>query len=303
MSALAAYRTLIRPPSDHGKIAVLSTLITDGREGEGMPIFFKQQIDGVRRRAASLGYHVELFALRPDARQHEQLSRVLIARGIQGVIVGGLPEGFGALEMRWDRLASSSIGRSLLQPRLHNASYNYAEDMMTAYRMLRARGYARIGFCNHLIAEQRAQYDYAASYLKSTCQDGAAHGACPLFLMEDRKGAGIVEWVRRHRIDAVISHGSMIEMIYSRLREVGISVPEEVGLVTFALNETNHTCAGLVEDMEALGEAAVMPLHMMLLNGDRGIPSPRHQILLNAIWREGATVRPPVEQATSGRTG
>jgi LacI family transcriptional regulator len=299
MTALAAYRNQVRPPSDHGTLAVLNALPRPNLQlgDDELPLFFRQQLAGVRRRAAALGYRVELFKLLPDVRQHEELSRRLTARGIQGLVVGGLPQGFGAVGMQWERFASSSIGRSMLEPRLHNASYNYAEDVEGVYRRLRTRGYRRIGFCNHQVSEQRAQYANVSGYFKSTFLDGEVHGGCPPLLTADPLMADVVAWVRRYRIDAIIGR-SYVEEIERRLREAGIGIPEEVGLVSTTLEYADEVTAGLREDMEALGEAAVTLLHAMLLNGERGVPRQRHQVLLNASWQEGKTLRGVVEATT-----
>jgi LacI family transcriptional regulator len=292
LSALAAYRNRTRPPADHGKLAIVSPYA----ENDIIP-YFPQLLSGIRRRAGELGYQTELFHLSREPGSQERLSRALFARGIQGVLVAVLPEDFGPLQMTWKFFTSASVGKSLVQPLLHDASYDFAGSVNFLYLKLRALGYRKIGYYHSMPVEMRSQYLYLSSYLKCLFLDGQSLDNSPPFFGDGTTSGDPVAWIRRHGFDAVLCGGDQADLLEKRIKETGLRIPRDIGLAVIALAWHDHARSGLREDMPTLGESAMTLLHSMLLNGERGIPKQRHLVLIDGIWQKGGTVR----KQTGGR--
>ncbi|EIP97738.1 transcriptional regulator [Opitutaceae bacterium TAV1] len=284
MSALIAWRQRNRPAGNYGKLAVLNAW---GEPEEALPNFFRTQLSSVRTRADALGYKTEVFDVPAEEQEQKRLSRILEARGIRGVIVGPVPAERPHLFLDWKRFCVIALGHSLASPKFHYAANNHYMSVETAYRKLRALGYRRIGFHNFAESEKRNRGLYLATYMRCLFVDGISVDAFPPLLVPAGENAGIVEWVTRHKFDAVISGVSLV--LAKLLGEAGIGVPDDVGIV--AIGTGDPLSAAMEEDLGAVGESAVNLLHSMLLHGDRGVPKRRHTLLVDPFWRDGPTVR------------
>lgn len=64
---------------------------------------------GARDRAAELGFRLELFNLNAPEMTERRLSQILLARGIDGVIIGPLTEGGGLVDKEFDWRSVASV--------------------------------------------------------------------------------------------------------------------------------------------------------------------------------------------------
>lgn len=292
MSALVAYRQRVQPTGNYGKLAILNVW---GVPEEKLIFYFKQQLAGIRERATQLGYQTELFDVPVDVAGQKHLSRTLAARGIRGIVVGPVPLQRRELHLDWDGFSAVAVGYSLTSPALHYAANDHHLTMDTLYGRLRALGYRKIGFYNHLNSEQRNRHIYLATYLKCLMLDGISYDAAPPLLAGGAVTDGVLSWVDRHQFDAVIGGYFESQTLLRDLAEAGRIVPHDLGVAAIAVPMDDAVTSGVRENLTHMGVLAVDQLHAQLIHGERGVPRRRHSVLVESNWCQGATVRGETE--------
>lgn len=288
MSVLIAHRNRNLPPPsrDYRKIAVLSAWEA---LGERIPYYLERQLEGIRARAGELGYEVEIFPLPLDPSAQRQLSRVLTARGIRGLIIGGLPASYPPLALAWRNFSVVAMGFSVRPHSLHYVANDHVFSIALAYQKLREAGYQRIGFFDRLSSQARNQHLYLSSYLKCLVLDGISYDASPPLLFEELSTVDPLPWLRQHRFDAVIA--GYHDVLRERIAAAGVRVPGDVAIVAQSLRATDHGVAGVMEDSISLGNWGVDLLHKMLITGERGIPEQEYCVQIKGSWIDGPTMR------------
>lgn len=287
LSALVAYRARTRPIGEYGKIAVLH----DRTRTERWPVSLKQQIDGMREQANSLGYEIELFFVRPEEKCALQLSRMLYSRGIRGIILTAVR--FPELQFSWKHFAAVVVGEYFSRPSLNHVKHHHTEAVTTTYDELRKLGYRKIGFVNIRVAEERKHYLYLGAYLKCLYLDGIAPASSPPFFYDENTDWTPLPWLKRHGFDAVMSMvpGQFLE----RLSASPISVPGVLGVAGYAIpaEGPDSHIAGCALDYRRMGAVAVDLLQAMLYRGQQGTPAENehYDMLIRGNWRSGSTVR------------
>ncbi len=285
LAALAAYRSTRRPVHQYGKLAVLC----HRSEEQGLPPHLNENLLGIRHRAARLGFDADVFQIDPDEAQQQRLTRILFSRGIRGVVVmplPWLPTAFG-----WEKFSVVGLGENAAPLRLNYVSYDHDAAIGETYRQLRLRGYRRIGFCNLLDSEARNRHLFLASYLKCLHLDGGKF--FPPYLFAEKETLAPVSWIRKNRLDAVISNANFIQ----NLADSTFRVPDNLGVAGFCTCLGSHPDTGFssyVIDGCLLGSAAVDFLQGLIQKNLAGLPDSRsqHSVLVRGYWNEGSTIRP-----------
>ena len=285
MSVLIAHRNRKRPTNEYRKIAVLNAW---SGPGEKLPYYLVSELIGIRARAHELGYEVELFPLGREPESQRQLSRVLAARGIRGVIVGGVPSDFPPLNLVWKSFSVVAMGYSVKPTSLHYVANDHIYSVSLAYRKLREAGYQRIGFFDRMSSEIRNQHLYLSSYLRCLVLDGITHDASPPLLFQDPLNVDPLPWLRQHGFDAVIAgyHVLLLEL----LEPAGLRVPENLAVVALSLRAGDKGIAGIYDNFADVGTWTTDLLHKMLITGERGLPIQEYSILIKGGWQEGVTM-------------
>lgn len=250
--------------------------------------FFRRSFEGAAARAAAAGYRLDHFWL-GDADGHaSRLSDILVARGIIGVLVGPLPKPM-SLALDWSQFSAVAIAYSLTTPRLHRATDNHVASARLALTSLAAAGRKRIGLALHEAYDRRVNGLWTAGYLLQTYDDGNADPSLihrPINLEE----AAVVEWVKRSKVDAVIGTDSRIILW---LQAAGIRVPEDVAYADLDVAAADGSVAGIYQDAEGIGAAALDLVAGQLLRHERGLPEKPKAILIESRWTNGATALAP----------
>jgi DNA-binding LacI/PurR family transcriptional regulator len=247
--------------------------------------FFRRSYEGAAARAAAAGYRLDHFWL-GDADGHaSRLSDILIARGIVGVLVAPLPKPT-SLALDWTQFSAVAIAYSLTAPRLHRASDNHVSSARLAVSSLAAAGRRRIGLALNQTYDRRVNGLWTAGYLLQTHDDGRADPALMHRPVELDEGA-FIDWVRRSRADAVIGTDSRV---LGWLKRAGLRVPDDVAYADLDVSSADGTMAGIYQDAEGIGAAALDLVAGQLLRHERGLPDKPKAVLIESRWVGGATV-------------
>jgi LacI family transcriptional regulator len=249
--------------------------------------------EGAKRHAETLGYTLTPFWSLSRRFESGRLSELLLARGIEGVIIAPLgyrllfsPE--ASLDFDWNRFCNVQIGATLAKPALHLARHNHFSGMTLCVESLEALGYRRIGLVLSEEGDLRSHHLWCSAYLSWRAWR-KMETELPYFIFAgeiDRPK--MAAWIEAHAIDAVVA---MDTLPLQTLRDLKIDVPGEVGFATLDHNKQDMSICGIHQHAEAIGAAAVDQLVQSIRKGETGIPELPKQILVGGKWIQGTTTR------------
>jgi LacI family transcriptional regulator len=95
-------------------------------------------------------------------------------------------------------------------------------------------------------------------------------------------------WLERHKPDVILT---LYSAVRRWLRELGLNVPRDIGLIQLERRRGNLDWAGMDQHNDLTGEAAVDMLVSLLHNNEAGVPAFPRATLIGASWQPGATCR------------
>lgn len=238
-------------------------------------------------RARELGFQLEVFQLGVDLHTPEELARVLLARGVQGVIslfprttdvMSGFP---------WEQFAVIEIDYGSSPLIQHTVVLDHYLTLTDALNRLRALGYRRVGFFIERHRDERVLHKWTAA-LRSFQENQGGVGTLPPLVARAIDAATFLAWHEAHRPDVVIGH---IDKAIGWLRRAGLRVPADTGYLNLNWNERTRVCAGLDLQPELQGIVAVESLVPLVLQNERGLPAAPRTIMISGRWVGGPTLR------------
>jgi LacI family transcriptional regulator len=294
LTALAAYRSGQRVRRDFAVIGLVSNW---PRQNEWFDRPSAQALwEGASVRARALGYSLQHLWAREGGASPARFSRILVNRGIRGLILAPFEHPDARFDLAWENFAVVTIERPTRYTTFHHVVPSYFADMLLAWEQLKLRGYRRIGLVlDHALAERAAHQWEAAHAFKQT-RNETGEPAVPTFVTHEAKGpAGVIDWLRTHRPDAIVSRS---DRVFGALREAGVRVPADVGYVSLNVVDDAPGVSGIVQPRDVMGAAAVDALNAQLLVSQRGPGERSVGTHVDGFWFEGRTVRPSARSAT-----
>jgi LacI family transcriptional regulator len=242
---------------------------------------------GARARAQQLGFLLQEFWLREEGMTPARASQILVARGIDGLVIAPQPTPAESLDLEWGRFSAVVIGYSLAAPSLHMICPNQYRSMKLAMEQLLARGYRRIGLTMLRASDERVDHNWLAGYL--VVQERlAVRDRVPAQFLARWSESEFAAWLQRHRPDAVIS--KCAEALPA-LRRLGYRLPQDLGAAFITRVAPGREASGVNERPLEVGAAAVDYVAGMLHQFERGVPPLPRRLLIDGVWIEGRTVR------------
>lgn len=234
---------------------------------------------GMVDRAAELGYRVDII----DAGAYDsaQLTRMLVARGVLGVIAGPLLKAISHLTLDWSRFAAVAFGYSLTNPALHKVVPNHFQGINLAVKMCHRRGFRRIGLVLRNEAHRRSNGQWASGFWWSQRLLPDHRKVTPLLVADREYTMGrINDWIRREKPDAVIFHNRALAPAAPGLAGMlpGGAVPVVLDLLP------TDTCAGIDQQYRLSGKHLVDVLAAQIMHNERGIPESPQLNLVAGKW-------------------
>lgn len=268
----------------------LGIVINFSKRGPWRSYLSEDLLTGAAARAAKRGYRLEEFWLGDMGVNGSRLSKILAQRAIPGFIVAPLPAAHGHLRLDWARFSAVAIGYSLVRPALHRVSTNRFQAMCLAMRRLRRLGYARVGLALPVNQDARVDHQWASAFLWEQRQASPRQRVAPLLVRDqDWTERRFRRWVGAQRPDVVLGHQAEVAAWLAKLRDEG---GDPVGFVHLWNPDPSGTYAGIYHSPPAIGAAAVDMLVELVQRNERGAPDAPHTLLLDSVWRDGATLRP-----------
>ncbi len=242
-------------------------------------------------RAAEYGHRLERFWISDPKISPAHFNRILWTRGVEGIIIPNLShqlyqKGVRTLPIEWEKFCVVQISDSMLEPVINQVRHNHFAAMVKALDELELLGYRRIGLCMTSEVDIRTHHRWAAAFLLWKAMRPAARGLKPL-LIETIIPDKVVTWVRKSRIDVVLSPGSEV---LRALRAGGLTVPSEVGFATLdAWGFGGEPVSGIDQERRVLAGFAVDMLVTLIHRRDCGVPKHPMEWLFTGTWVAGET--------------
>jgi DNA-binding LacI/PurR family transcriptional regulator len=266
-------------------------------------------LDGLRARADHIGYKLEEFWLKNLAITERGLQRILLARGLHGVIFAFFdPDKH--LDMDWEHFSAVSTTFNIAGPALHVVGCDYYDDTVLAVEKLEHLGYRSIGIvmARFIRGMVHNLYRSAVFALRDRPENSTRIEFLELEsgLSEEEECRLLAAWVRKAKLDVVLA---LDEDRKQQLLASGLAVPGNVAFACLDLQRMEDKTAGIRQNYEAVTAAAVDLVAEQLQNNQCGLPTTPRQVLVGGHWHDGTTAprkiaghRHPPHRASSSRS-
>lgn len=250
---------------------------------------------GCRKRAEELGYSFDTFWLHDRGLNARSWLRILETRAIRGMIIIGLmddshlPEQFAEI---WRKVPAVVTGVRTKDPTLPFAAVDHHQLALAAFERAWALGYRRPALVLDAVIDRLIDGRIHAGFMIGQNQL-AARDRIPAFtrIADARKEPEVfLRWLRRHQPDVLFS---LYNEVFRWLQAADLKVPDDIGVIQLEWRASRPHIAGLDQNNDRVGEAALDML-VSLLRQNRGtLPAESWASLINPVWRPGLTVRTP----------
>ena len=243
---------------------------------------------GACEAAARMGYRLEEFRLHAETPPSE-LNRRLRAKNFCGLLLP--PEGDPEVlkHFPWERYHVVSLSHYATTPASHLVTPDHYENCALAFKMMRGRGYRRIGFLTDEFPTTVNDKLSVAGFLSAQLEllDGER---LPVFATQDFPHPDqLAEWIACHRPDAILTD---LPDATRLLKRTGVKIPHDLGLA-FSGRTDSATSAGIDCQPEEVGRVGLEILKCAI----DGYVNPgfKMRVSVSGHWREGRTLPARVE--------
>jgi DNA-binding LacI/PurR family transcriptional regulator len=288
VSALMSHLRTARPIPYQATIAIADTLPSPG-EWKRFSVQRKFQ-SGAEARARQLGYQLERFwAGAPDTKK-DSLTRILLSRGIRGVLIPPLRD-YSAkgdeLPLQHEEFACVTLGCKVVDPGFHFATNDQYVTGQLAGDRLTELGYTRVGMAIPDYVECIVEQRFSAGFRNALERRGvsAPRHAVLRYSMNHGK-AEFFRWLEAYKPDAICT--TFTEM-KQWLKEAGLKVPKDIAMAVLDIENDDDEWSGVNQESEMVGAAAVDLLVQLLQRNELGAPVHPFGLTIEGNWRDGKT--------------
>jgi DNA-binding LacI/PurR family transcriptional regulator len=245
-----------------------------------------QFLEGMQRRAEELGYGVEEFSTLAGHYTPERLHKVLMTLGIHGVVLVTMKCYREFQKLPREHYIAAGSSPELSACGISCANTDCYGNMVMAMKKLESLGYRRPGLVIKEYLDQLTNFQYRAGY--TACAETSSrltHLPTHCFHNSDEL-VPLRQWVETNRPDVII--GDI--MVYEMLREIGLSIPGDVGFVISDHHHSHKGIAGFDSRLDLLGEACIDLVTSRLYRNEYGPPKNARTVVVHGDWIDGASL-------------
>jgi DNA-binding LacI/PurR family transcriptional regulator len=110
----------------------------------------------------------------------------------------------------------------------------------------------------------------------------------PMLLTLNWNEESFRKWFLEMKPEVVVSDDVRVQ---EWLKNLGVQVPKQVGLVHLDCSRNRSTCSGIDQHHEMLGAAAIDLVVGQLHRNETGVPFYPKNVMIEGTWVDGSTVR------------
>jgi LacI family transcriptional regulator len=283
LSALNAYRQSKRAPHYQATIAWINNW---SEEDEMLGIdTFRQYYEGARDRCRQLGYSLEEFWLAKPGMNPERMIGILRARSIQGLLMPPQPYARTISPIDYGNFSAVAFGYTIQPPVLNVVTNHHYHSMNLLVSKLMELGYRGIGLNTSRDWDEKVENAWVGG-LKLACWKHPELVPIPHY-DKWNEDPGFALWLKKYKPDVLVS----LTLGEQMLKELGYSVPKDIGFASLDLPFNEKAISGLNENSFYIGQKAVDVLVGLLHRGERGLPEVPTRLLVESTWVPGKTLR------------
>lgn len=244
--------------------------------------------ESASERARQLGYRLDEFWLNEPGMTPARMEKILVTRGIEGIIISVWPNRPISLKMPISRFAVVSTNFSIWKPQLHTVYPDLLYNTMLALRQLKRLGYRRIGLALPGGSSFRGAHECESGY-EYYAANKLIPQRIPPYVATHYDSAPFIKWFKEHQPDVVIGALSTIDSVW--LPQAGVRVPKDVGFVDTNWLPEHTPRAGIDARVDAQAVALVEVLISKILRHELGAIEHPRITLIEGRWVDGPTVR------------
>jgi DNA-binding LacI/PurR family transcriptional regulator len=289
LAALSVYRMQKRPASFHSTLAWINHW--DQPEALRQLKEFDANWRGASQAAESLGYRLEDLRWPADI-SAERFERILVARGIQGLLIPphAVPPDWGNFD--WSRFSIIRLGMSVPVPDSHVVTSDHQRAVLMAFEKMSRYGYKRIGLVVCADFDRRLGGNYIGGFAAAQRLFKFQHILPPLLTnahvyedQPDKAKRALQKWLEQNRPDVILS---AVVAVPEMIRELGYRIPEDVAVA--GSSRDVPVDAGVSQNPEDIGRIAVQMLVSQINLSERGVPAVPCRTLVESSWQDGQSM-------------
>lgn len=282
LNALSSYRSQTRNrPADQ----VIGMLINLADESALLRSHVHQTlIRSCRKRAEELGFKLNVFWFGHEYESSRALERVLDARNIHGIVIGGFVASDLELELDWERYSLVKINLQPLELNVDAVLSNQMFAVRVAVRELRKMGYRRIGFASGQQDEFVNRNLFSAGFYSAQRHLDFSEWQHP-FLFQNAESRFIHEdltrWIANERLDALISnYNSFDEVAW----DITVNRGQHCRFVPIDADERTRPYGGVLQNHHIIAAKAVEALVGKMRIFQTGLQDNTSHSLIDPTW-------------------
>lgn len=241
--------------------------------------------DAVLERASELGYRVEILIKGRDFSNGTMLHRVLMARGIDGVLFSAMLESHPDLVWKDSPFSMVKIGVEPADLEIDCVMGNYFFSVRKILRMLKAAGYDRPAMAGSILDEHNTRNAYAAGFMYGQWKHFKPENHIPYYEFERKSSAQVSEeifkWLCQVKPDVFMSYWNNLHRPVIRLnRETG----HRCRFVCVEGDRQTIRFGGLRNNYPKMARTAVELLISKMRMHERGVPDSATLTVVDSKW-------------------
>lgn len=252
-------------------------------------------LNGARKRAAELGFKIEMFWAREPDMTARRLRDILLERGIPGAILTTPSARTWPMREEFNGLGVAVVGYTEWDPQYCRACSNQHHSMLLALANLERLGYRRIGLVLSSQDDANAEHNWVSAYLGHHHKLPRDRRIAPLLgpAQTILSRTAIAGWLEKNRPDCVIGHTNPL---LDRILDSGRHVPQDIGFASLDLfpRDDGVECSGIDQVSDVVGGNALQLVVDQIAFSEAGRREHPRLVLIEGKWREGSTTAPVV---------
>lgn len=253
----------------------------------------RQLVAGATKAAKAMGYRLEIRIVGPSGIAPGRLDAYLARTTAVGVLIGAWDPTLEVPAVNWHRLPTVKIDSRHVPADVPFFSFDQMKCVIDSVGQLHTRGYRRIGMALGEKDEDATDGLHLSGWLVTKTQFPEHTAIPPLLFPPGASDAEVLPllraWIRQNRPDAIMCNWSSIQSLLRSLHDPGIN---RLGCVCLCRGTRQRLLAGIVPNLELVGQRAVSFLGSIISAPPDKTPDLNMNCYVEGTWHDGPSIQP-----------